>query len=50
MRRAMGSAEVEARRVALPEQLQGRTAGLDLAPATRPRRPPKPIDRLIEDV
>ena len=47
-RRAAGNADGEARRAALPEQLQGRAAGQDLAPATRPRRAPKPIDRLIE--
>ena len=47
-RRAAGRADAEARRAALPEQLQGPAAGQDLAPATRPRRAPKPIDRLIE--
>ena len=40
-------AAAEARRAALPEQLQGRMAGQDLAPPTRPRRTPKPIDRLV---
>ena len=41
-------AATEARRLALPEQLQGRAAGVDLAPAARPRREPRPVDRLIE--
>ena len=49
-RRAAGNADAEARRVALPEQLQGRAAGQDLAPPTRPRREPRPIDRLIQRV
>ena len=33
---------------ALQMQLQGRAAGVDLAFAARPRREPRPIDRLIE--
>ena len=45
---AMADADVEAQRAALPEQLQGHLAGQDLAPPTRPRRPPKPRDRLVE--
>ena len=45
--RVVQEGQVEARRVALPEQMQGRAAGLDLAPASRPRRAPKPIDRLV---
>ena len=47
-RRAAQLGDAEARRVALPEQLQGRAAGVDLAPAGRPRREPRPLDRLIE--
>lgn len=46
-RSAAQRAEAEARRVALPEQLQGRAAGVDLAPAARPRREARPVDRLI---
>ena len=34
--------------MALPEQLQGRAAGVDLAPAARPRREARPFYRLIE--
>ena len=45
---ARRDADVEAQRAALPEQLQGHLAGQDLAPPTRPRRPPKPRDRLVE--
>ena len=45
---AAARAATEARRLALPEQLQGRAAGVDLAPAARPRREPRPMDRLIE--
>ena len=40
--------ETEVRRAVLPEQLQGRTAGQDLASRTRPRRVRKPIDQLID--
>ena len=47
-RKGDGRGDAEARRVALPEQLQGRAAGVDLAPAGRPRREPRPLDRLIE--
>ena len=47
-RRDARRADVEARRAALPEQLQGRAAGVDLAPAGRPRRELRPLDRLIE--
>ena len=39
---------VEGRRTALPEEMQGHAAGLDLAPATRSRRAPKPVERLVE--
>ena len=46
-RRAARAADVEARRMALPQQLQGQAAGQDMARAERPRRAPKPIDRLI---
>ena len=42
------AADAEARRIALPQQLQGQAAGQDMAPAERPRRAPKHIDRLIE--
>lgn len=45
---AAAHAATEARRLALPEQLQGMAAGVDLAPAARSRREPRPIDRLIE--
>ena len=45
---AAARAAAEARRAALPEQLQGRMASQGLAPPTHPRRTPKPIDRLVE--
>ena len=35
-------AATEARRLALPEQLQSMAAGVDVAPAARPRREPWP--------
>ena len=47
-RRAAQLGNAEAQRAALSEQLQGRAAGVDLAPEGRPRREPRPIDRLIE--
>ena len=41
--------ELAARRGSMQELMQGSTAGRDLAPATRPRRDPRPISRLIEE-
>ena len=46
-RRAAQLADTEARRAALLDQLQGRAAGLDLAPLDRPRRNPRPIADLL---
>ena len=43
---ARRTADLEAQLVTLAEQLQGPLSGQDLAPPSRPRRAPKPIDRL----
>ena len=48
-RRVVQLAEPEARRVALREQLQGPSAGVDLAPTARPRRERRTLDELMQD-